>query len=102
MKLELQAGVEKQLHALLEQKQGLLSTLEKKLSKMEDQTEQQRQMIAGRGVRIDTLDSELKKREHENIRKINDLMTLTNDKNAQITQVSMSPTHSPLSLPKSL
>lgn len=94
--------MEKQLHALVEQKQGLQNTLEQKISRMQDQIEQHRQVLVVRGDRISSLDSELKQREHESNRKITDLMTLTNDKNAVITQVSMSASLSPLSQPCSL
>lgn len=87
--LELQAEVEKQLHALVEQKERMQSTLEQKIGRLEDQLEQHRQVMIVRGERINTLDTELKQRESESNRKINDLMTLTNDKTAIITQVRL-------------
>lgn len=81
--------MEKQLHALVEQKERMQSTLEQKIGRLEDQLEQHRQVMIVRGERINTLDTELKQRESESNRKINDLMTLTNDKTAIITQVRL-------------
>lgn len=92
-KLELQAEVERQLTALVEQKQGLLNKLEQKVTRLEEQLEQHRQVLIVRGERIIHLDSELKQRENESNRKITELVTLANDKNTVISQVS------PLSFP---
>lgn len=94
-KLELQAEVERQLTALVEQKQGLLNKLEQKVTRLEEQLEQHRQVLIVRGERIIHLDSELKQRENESNRKITELVTLANDKNTVISQVS--PLSSPLS-----
>lgn len=88
-KLELQAEVERQLTALVEQKQGLLNKLEQKVTRLEEQLEQHRQVLIVRGERIIHLDTELKQRENESNRKITELVTLANDKNTVISQVSL-------------
>lgn len=80
--------MEKQLTTLVEQKQGLLNKLEQKVTRLEEQLEQHRQVLIVRGERINTLDTEMKQRENESNRKITELMTLTNDKNSVINQVS--------------
>lgn len=80
--------MERQLTTVVEQKQGLLNKLEQKVTRLEEQLEQHRQVLIVRGERINSLDTELKQRENESNRRITELINLTNDKNSIISQVS--------------
>ncbi|XP_017961719.1 putative leucine-rich repeat-containing protein DDB_G0290503 [Drosophila navojoa] len=88
MRLAEQEQTEQALRMELEQKQDELNKAELKVSRLEEQNEHHRQVLAVRGERINYLDQEMKQRELESNRKLNEIMAQTSDKNTLITQMT--------------
>ncbi|XP_017868516.1 PREDICTED: putative mediator of RNA polymerase II transcription subunit 26 isoform X2 [Drosophila arizonae] len=88
MRLAEQEQREQALRLQLEQKQEELNKVELKVSRLEEQNEHHRQVLAVRGERINYLDQEMKQRELESNRKLNEIMAQTSDKNTLITQMT--------------
>lgn len=88
MRLAEQERREQTLRLQLEQKQEELNKVELKVSRLEEQNEHHRQVLAVRGERINYLDQEMKQRELESNRKLNEIMAQTSDKNTLITQAN--------------
>lgn len=86
--LTTQEQTEQTLRNELELKQEALRKAELKIGRLEEQIEHHRQVLAVRGERINYLDQEMKQREQESNRKINEIMSQTSDKNTLITQVN--------------
>ncbi|XP_064538020.1 myosin-11 isoform X2 [Drosophila montana] len=87
-RLTAQEQAEQSLRNELELKQEALRKAELKMGRLEEQIEHHRQVLAVRGERINYLDQEMKQREQESNRKINEIMSQTSDKNTLITQIS--------------
>lgn len=88
MRLAEQEQTELALRSQLEQKQEELNKVELKVSRLEEQNEHHRQVLAVRGERINYLDQEMKHRELESNRKLSEIMAQTSDKNTLITQAN--------------
>ncbi|KAL7736321.1 hypothetical protein ACLKA6_014794 [Drosophila palustris] len=87
-RLESMVQEEKQLREELERRRELQSKAESKVSRLEESIEYHRQVLAVRGERINYLDREMKQREQESNRKLNEVMAQASDKNTIITQIS--------------
>ncbi|XP_034478840.1 putative leucine-rich repeat-containing protein DDB_G0290503 isoform X2 [Drosophila innubila] len=87
-RLESMIQEEKQLRDELERRRELQTKAELKVSRLEESVEYHRQVLAVRGERINYLDREMKQREQESNRKLNEVMSQASDKNTIITQIT--------------